>query len=90
MCPECLSGGGAWTEVEAAGSVWSFAVYYRALHSGFVNQIPYAVAEIQLDGGPRMVGMVIGSFEHIRIEQRVLASFDPVTADVTLVRWRLV
>ena len=42
------------------GKVFSYVIYHRVYHPGFANEVPYAVALIELDEGPRMISNVIG------------------------------
>jgi uncharacterized OB-fold protein len=48
--------------------------------------VPYAVAMVELDEGIRMVG-TLAEVDGVAIGQRVHATYEPVTDDVTLIRW---
>jgi uncharacterized OB-fold protein len=88
ICPECLTTGGEWTDLAGTGTVWSYTVYHRAMNPAFADRVPYAVAMIELDEGIRMIGMLTGT--DIAIGDPVRAVYDPVTDDVTLIRWERV
>lgn len=88
-CPECLEPGGDWVEVPARGVVWSFVVYHRAFHPSFAGDIPYAVALVELETGNRLEGRILDAPEGVSIGTPVIASFDDVTDDVTIVNWRI-
>jgi hypothetical protein len=94
LCPECLSDQGEWTPLSGAGTVWSFAVYHRAMHPAFAELVPYTVGLVELDEGPRMVGVLRTSTGdadadgEVHIGDPVSAVFDPVTPEVTLIRWQ--
>jgi uncharacterized OB-fold protein len=94
LCPICLHTESAWSELSGVGSVWSFAVYKRAMHPAFADAVPYTVATIELAEGPHMVGTVLTSTgdadadQELNIGDQVIAVFDPVTPEVTIVRWR--
>lgn len=45
-----------WDEASGRGKVFSFNIHYRSLHPGFVDEIPYVYALIELEEGP-----IIGS-----------------------------
>jgi hypothetical protein len=87
LCPECLAPGGDWAALAPTGTVWSYAVYRRAMQRAFAAIVPYTVALVELDAGIRMVGRVLGPPEDVRAGLRVTAAFEPVTEDVTLVHW---
>ena len=39
---------------------FSYVVYHRVYHPGFANEVPYTVALVELEEGPRMISNVIG------------------------------
>lgn len=89
LCPECLAPGGDWTEVDGRGTIWSFAIYEHVYHEAFRAEVPYNVALIELDAGPRLITNVVGlPNEALEIGLRVRAVFDPLDAEVTLLRFR--
>ena len=89
VCPQCLTPGGDWTPVTPAGTLYSYAEYHRALAPAFADDLPYAVGLIELDAGPRMYGTMVGLPRTADVGRRVRAVFDPVTPEVTLVKWQL-
>lgn len=54
-CPQCLHPVADWVADSGAGTVWSFCVYRRAFHPAFAGLLPYVVALVELDSGPRLV-----------------------------------
>lgn len=60
VCPECLSRGWAWADVEGTGTVWSHVVYHRAYSKSGLSPIPYNVVLIELDCGPRLISRLVG------------------------------
>jgi uncharacterized OB-fold protein len=58
-CPECLSREWTWVDDSGAGSIWSFAVYHRAFTKPFADLLPYNVALVELDSGPRLITNVL-------------------------------
>jgi len=59
------------------------------LDPAFADEVPYNVALVQLDAGPRLITNIVGVRpEELRIGMRVVAAFEDVTPDVTLVRFR--
>lgn len=89
LCPECLDENDEWVTLSGRGSVWSFGVYYHVFNASFAADVPYNVALVQLEEGPRLVTNVVGvPNEQITIGMPVEVSFDDVTDDVTLVRFR--
>ncbi len=59
ICPQCLSGEAEWVVDSGEGAVWSFCVYRRAFHPAFAPLVPYAVALVELDSGPRLLTNIV-------------------------------
>ena len=90
FCPECLSGDFAWTPVSGRGTVFASVVFHQAYHPGFKGEVPYNVALIQLEEGPRMYSNVVGvPPREVRVGDLVEVLFDPVTPEITVPRFRL-
>ncbi len=90
VCPKCLSADFAWTDMSGRGTVFSYIVFHRAYHEGFKADIPYNVALIQLEEGPRMFSNIVGTRnDQVGIGDAVEAVFDPATSEVTIPRFRL-
>ncbi len=60
-CPHCLSANFAWKETSGHGRIYSFVVYHRVYHPAFEKDVPYAVAIVELDEGPRLLANIIGT-----------------------------
>lgn len=89
VCPECLRPNPDWQPIAPTGTLWSYAVYRRALDSAFADEIPYAVGLVELAPGIKMYGIVDGDIEQLEIGQPMRAVFDRVNDQVTFVRWRV-
>jgi len=87
ICPECLASGGDWTDLTGLGTLWSYAVYHRAMHPAFAGSVPYTVAMIDLPEGLTMIGQLADTPCGLHIGQPVQATFQPATPDVTLILW---
>ena len=60
-CPGCTSGALTWHTAAGKGTLYTFSVVRQSYHPFFRTQVPYAVAWIDLDEGPRLVSNVVGS-----------------------------
>ncbi|MGQ4601316.1 OB-fold domain-containing protein [Nocardia sp. R6R-6] len=58
-CPDCLADAPAWVEACGRGRLVSWVVYHRAIHEWFVDKVPYTVAVVELDEGPRLISSLI-------------------------------
>lgn len=59
-CPACLSPDWAWEVASGRARVLSWVVYHRAYHPAFADRVPYNVAVVELDEGPRLVTNIVG------------------------------
>jgi len=89
ICPACHSMEAEWAKLSGKGTVYSFTIYRVPYHPAFKDDIPYVVAIIQLEEGPRMESNIIGcKVEEVRMEMPVVVAFDDVTGEVTLPKFR--
>lgn len=90
VCPKCLAYESEWTDLSGRGEVFSYVVFHQLYNKAFEKDIPYNVALVQLEEGPRMYGNIVGvDNDAVRIGDKVEAVFDPVTPEVTIPRFRL-
>lgn len=89
LCPRCWSRKLTWTTLGGRGRVSSWVVFHQAYFKGFEGEIPYNVAEVELDEGPRlMTNLVSVANENIRAGMPVEVVYDDVTEELTLARFR--
>jgi uncharacterized protein len=72
-CPGCLSADCVWETAAGGAKLISWVVYHVAFHPAFVNRLPYNVAVVELDEGPRLISNVVGvqDAETLKIDQRL-------------------
>jgi len=76
-CTHCLSTDFAWQESLGKGRIYSFVVYHRVYHPAFESDVPYAVAIVELDEGPRLLANIVGTPpDAIRCDMRVGVVFE--------------
>jgi len=86
-CPECLSTETVWERASGRGTVYSFGIMHQKF-PGFADDVPYNYAVVELEEGPRIVSNVVGvANEELRVDMPVVAYFDDVSEDTTLVRF---
>ena len=77
LCPACWSDQLEWVPSAGKGSVHSFSIIRRAPVAAFAQKVPYVVALIDLDEGPRMVTNIVGDDAlSVRIGERVEVTFE--------------
>jgi uncharacterized OB-fold protein len=89
LCPHCNATKWTWTSTSGRGRIFSYVVYHRVYHPGFADEVPYAVAVIELDEGPRMVSNVIGiAPDKLACDLRVEVVYQPITDTITLPKFK--
>ena len=76
-CAVCLSPDVEWIRASGRGRVFSFTVVHRALHPSFAAQIPYVIADVELEEGPIVLSSVTDvAPSEVRIGMPVEVWFD--------------
>ena len=89
-CGRCLSNDLSWRLASGRGTVFSFTIVRRAIHPSFSQEVPYVVADIELDEGPVMISNVTDCpVEDVRIGMPVHVWFDEQVEDAFHVPLRL-
>ena len=91
LCPTCFSDNLAWTPVSGRGIVHAFTIAYRHPLPAFQRDLPYVVALVELDEGPRLLTTLVDvppDPAHVHIGLPVEVMYDDVTGEITLPRFR--
>ena len=84
LCPGCWSDRAEWTEASGRGRIHSFRIIRRPPAPAFTALLPYVVALIDLEEGPRMMANVVGDGAlDVAIDEAVTVTFER-RGDVTL------
>lgn len=68
LCPYCMSDKTTWKEAKGTGSIYTYSVMRKG--------IPYAIAFVELDEGPRMMTNIVDcDLDTVHIDQRVKVVF---------------
>lgn len=62
-CPNCLTADWDFERASGRGVLLSWVVYFRAYNELWADRLPYVVALIQLDEGPRLMSNLRGRFD---------------------------
>lgn len=88
-CPACGAAEAEWVELTGRGRVFSFVTYHRLYHKGWEGELPYVVAVIELDEGPRILSTLTGvAPEAVACDMAVEVVFDDITEEATLPKFR--
>ena len=59
-CTGCLGSNLSWRESKGEGTLYTFSVVRQSYHPFFRTQVPYAIAWVDLDEGPRILTNITG------------------------------
>ncbi len=89
LCARCLSERSEWVRVSGRGTVYSWIVVHQSQHPAFNADVPYNVAIIELEEGPRLHTNIIECpNDQIHIGMPVEVAFVRVSDDTALVKFR--
>jgi uncharacterized OB-fold protein len=84
-CRHCLSPRFTWREAKGTGRIYSFVVFHRVYHPGFEADVPYTVALVALDEGPRFLTTIVGiDPTKVRCDMDVRVVFDDVAPGIAV------
>jgi hypothetical protein len=90
-CPHCLSTNFSFQNVSGKGKIFSFVTFHRVYRPAFANDVPYVVALIELDEGPRLLSNIMGvTHDQVKCEMRVEVVFDDYDEDISIPKFKLV
>jgi uncharacterized OB-fold protein len=88
-CPHCLSMNVSFQTVSGRGKVFSFVTFHRVYRPAFAQDVPYVVALVELEEGPRVLTNILGiSHEDVRCEMPVEVVFDDYDDEISIPKFR--
>lgn len=89
FCMQCGSQNVGWVESSGRGVVYSYTIIQQNKSPEFREDVPYNVALIQLEEGPRMMSNVIDLAPgELQVDLAVTVIFDPLSDEIALPRFR--
>jgi uncharacterized OB-fold protein len=88
-CPHCLSDQFSFENVSGRGKIFSFVTFHRIYRPAFAESVPYVVALVELEEGPRLLTNILGiSHEDVRCDMDVEVVFDDLDANTSVPKFR--
>lgn len=85
ICPGCLSDKFTWERLSGNGTVYTFSVVHHSYYPGFKGELPYVIAVVVLDEGPRILTNILDcKAEDVKIDMPVKVTFKDCTDEITL------
>ena len=89
FCYECGSTELAHQISNGQGFIYSFVKVHQPYHPAFKPFIPYTVATIQLDEGPRLLCAMLDLTTEVKIGDRVTPRIERITANESMLTYKL-
>ena len=75
--------------VSGRGKVFSFVTYHRVYHPAFAKEVPYVVALVELDEGPRLLTNIVGvPPQQVACDMPVQVTFDDYDEGVAVPKFK--
>ncbi|HLF78884.1 MAG TPA: Zn-ribbon domain-containing OB-fold protein [Dehalococcoidia bacterium] len=88
-CPQCLSADYEWAKASGRGRVWSWISMWQKYFPAFESEIPYNVAYVQLEEGPKLMTNIVDCNPNdLRCDLPVEVVFEDITVTVSLPKFR--
>lgn len=89
ICPSCHSRNTQWIVSSGKGRVYTFAIYHAAFHPAFKDELPYAVADVELEEGPRLLSQIVDCpHDKIACDMAVTVTWEDITEEFSLPKFR--
>ena len=88
LSPFTFSDNISWEPVSGAGTLHAFTIVYNMRAPGFADEVPYVVAIVELDEGPRMETNIVDcALDQLHVGMRVGVTFED-EGELVLPRFR--
>jgi uncharacterized OB-fold protein len=87
ICPDCGNNNTSWITASGKAKIHTFAIVHRPPHPGFMDDIPYVPAIVELEEGPRMATQIVNveaDPSKISIDMEVKVVFESITDEISL------
>jgi len=89
VCPDCQGTEFSWKTMAGTGTVYSFSVTRAGGGRAWKPHLPFVVAYVELDEGPRLLtNLVDCDPDQVTIGMEVTAVFEPTAEGPALIRFR--
>ena len=91
ICPQCYSNSVEWIQASGKATLHAYAIAERGPTPSSRDVVPYVAALVDLEEGPRMPTNLVDvpmDEEHIKVGIALEVTFDDVTDEITLPKFK--
>ena len=88
-CPFCFSDDIEWVQSSGKGKIYTYTVVRSNAPSAFIADMPFVIAVVRMDDGVQMLTNIVDCEpEQVYCEMPVQVTFEKLTEEVTLPKFR--
>jgi len=88
-CTECLGERLEWARASGKATLHTFAIMHQRYHPAFFDELPYNIAVVELEEGPRLNTTITGTpNDALRVGMSLVVTFEDVGEGVALPKFR--
>ena len=87
ISPCCFSKDTTWVQASGNATLFTYAIVHRAPHPGFVGDVPFVPAIVELEEGPKMASNVViddPTPENLQVGMALKVVFEDITDTIAL------
>ncbi len=91
ISPCCFSRNTGWRQASGNATLFTYAIVHRAPHMGFVGDVPFVTALVELEEGPIMPTNIVmddPTPENLQIGMPLEVIFEDITDDIALPKFK--
>ena len=91
ISPCCFSRNTGWVQASGNATLFTYAIVHRAPHMGFVGDVPFVTAMVELEEGPIMPTNIViddPTPENLQIGMPLEVVFEDITDDIALPKFK--
>ena len=90
VCPQCFAQDLEWVPASGRGRLYTYTLIYQPENRAFRDDVPYAHCIVRLEEGVAMMSQVVECKipDDLRVDMPLVAVFDDVTPEWTLVKFK--
>jgi hypothetical protein len=89
ICTGCMGDQLEWVAARGRGKVTSYTIVRQAVSKAYAAEVPYVVALIQLEEGPKMMSNIVGcNPESVKTGMSVEVTFEDWSEEITMPKFR--
>ena len=88
-CTECWSESLAWVQASGQGTLFSYSIVHHIGHPGFRDEVPYVIAVVELEEGPRLnTNILRGDDTELKVGIPMEVVFEALSEEISIPKFR--